>query len=967
MGRCTRTAGGACLTSACWVLWVALTASLILLATVHVRRELTVPEFLIHRLETKLKFAQLSAQFGRTAFDPAGNIVLEDVRLYGAGLDEPLARAAAVRLHLDLWAVASGDFDVREIELTGVQLDCPAIVSPTGTSEPIVRDLGATIRRERDQWEVPQAFFLAGKLLVSAQVRWQLAASTGPRRQLPADLLKNYCALARRAIEALQHTQRLDNPRLLLRIEGRTGTQPRLHAELTAQSATLPGPPAATGPTSILAEDLHLVADTAWRPGGLDPASVTVEAGRIQGPQGLTVTHAWMQTGGHLEFQPLKWIGGPVSFSAASITRGEDFVTHPRATLWFDSLPQLRAEVAALAQGNSPLALSALVNPAAKTAAIDFTATLAPGLLDNAAARAAVWRKSRILAQLRFGEAVDIAGHASLAPGWKLAQATATARLGAVLGYGVDITRVSAELTVDPQHLLVEPIVLHRPGAEVRGSYAMDLKSQDYRFLLRGHFFPESISPWFSGWWPRLWDDFEFGQRGPDADVDILGRWRSPERSIVYGWADMAPVTLRGVPLDRVRATIFIRSEHYDILSFDARRGALQAVGGFTRHDDPATHTPQWINFDLRSTLPLREGAKLLGPEGVRTAEPFDFAEPPTIAAAGRIEWTPTGIRDDIRASASAPGVFRFHDFPVDNARFAFDLKEGGLAVREIAGEVAGGKLTGSATVTGPQQSRQLAFTGQLLGANLAGTVKTWADYRSRTAPPGTAPLPDSAHQLGANGKLDLHLSATGPLDNLYGLQGSGTAEVRGAEIAEIAVFGMLSRALRGTFLGFTSLRFSDAQARFTLERENLNFSSLKLTGPSAAIRCHGLYSMPTNSLNFNVALFPFRESSFPVFNLIGVVLDPLSRALEIRLSGTLSKPEWTLAAGSGSLPSSSPLHPMLHSELGAAAGQAVPPPGTSAPPAALPSPPPPASATATPPPSAVAPPPPAKTASPAH
>lgn len=904
-GRCSRTAGSACLTSACWLLWIALTVSLVLLATIHFQRELTVPGFLLRRIEQKLQTAQISAHFGRTAFDPSGNIVLEDVRLYATGLNEPLARAAAVRLHLNLWAVATGGFDVSELQLTDVQLDCPAIVSPTGTSEPIVRDLGITLRRERDQWEVPLAFFHAGKVLVSAEIRWELAASTGTRRQLPPDLLKNYYAFAPRAIEALEHTRRLDNARLRLRIEGRSGTAPRLHAELAAERASLPGPTVAGQTTTLLAEDLRLVADTAWRLGGLDPATVSLTVGRLLGPQDVSVTHAWMRTSGHLEFKPLKWIGGPVTFSAAAITRGDDLVAHPRATVWLESLPRLRAELAALVNGDSPLSLTAAIDSTAKSAAIDYSGTLAPALLNTAAARAAAWRKSPLLSRLSFRESAQIEGHATFKPGWQFGEASACARIDSVLGCGVDIDRVSAELTINPQRLLVTPIALHHSTIDVRGSYEMDLKTRDYRFLLHGQFFPESINPWLGEWWPRLWKnlDFKFDQRGPATDIDILGRWRSPERSLVYGWADVSALSLRGVPLDHVRTTLFIRQEHYDILSFDARRGALQAAGTFTRHDDSITRNPQWLSFDVRSTLPLRESAQLLGPEGVRTAAPFDFAEPPTVVASGRVDWTPEGIRDDIHATAAAPGVFRFHDFPVDNARFGFDLKDGAIAVREIAGEIAGGKLSGSANVTGPPKDRRLAFEGQLLGANLPGTVKTWAAYRALTAEPGTVPLPDSAQQLGANGVLDLHLNATGPLDNLYGLQGSGTAEIRKAEIAEIAMFGLLSRALRGTLFGFTSLRFSDAQAHFAIERENLNFTSLKLTGPSAAIKGHGLYTMPTSALNFNVALFPFRESSFPVFSLIGVVLDPLSRALEVRLSGTLNKPEWTFAAGAESIP----------------------------------------------------------------
>ena len=899
--RCAHNLGGACLTSVCWLLWVALGATLILLATVYFRRELTVPDFLLRRLEQKLEFAHLSARFGRTAFDPRGNLVLEDVRLYGAGIEEPLARAAAIRLHLDFWAVTGGDFDVRRIEITDARLDCPALVSPSGVSEPIVADLGATIRHENDTWEIPDASFRSGRVLITARVRWP-APAAGPRRQLPSDLLKHYIALARRAADVLRHTETLEEARLQLAITGDPGTPPRLHAELAVGHAQYRAIP---GLEPVVAEDLRVVADTAWRPGGLDPASLVITAGRLAGPHGISVSNPWARTSGHLAFAPLRWFGGPVEFSAAVVHRGPDTAAHPRATIWFDSLSQLRADLATLIQGESPVRLRATVDTAARTAEADIDATLAPALLNDAAARAAVWRKSRILARLAFAEPAELTGHVSLAPGWKLREARATARAGAAVAYGLALERTQAEVVIDPHRLLVAPLVFHGRGTAVRGSYGMDLKTQDYRFLLDGHFFPSSIDDWFSEWWTRLWNDFQFGARPPETSIDVIGRWRSPELSVVYGWADIAPVGLRGVPLDHLRATFFIRPEHYDILSFEGRRGALAARGGFTRHDDSETKQPRWIDFAFRSTLPLAEGARFFGPEGTRTVEPFVFAQPPEIAATGRMEWTDAGLRQNIHATAAASGEFRFHEFPVQNARIALDLVDSAIHVRSIAAELAGGPLAGSATVTGPADARRLAFSGTLKGANLAGTVRTWADYRARTALPGTPPLPDSATRLGEKGRLDLALEAAGPLEDLYALQGQGNATVRGAELAEIEMFGALSRLLRGTLLGFTSLQFTDADAKFALNGEHLDFTALQLTGPSAAIKGKGRYTMPDSSLGFNVALFPFRESSFPVFSVLGTMLTPLSHAFEIRLGGTLAQPEWSLAAGADALPPS--------------------------------------------------------------
>jgi len=502
--HCAHNVASACLTSVCWLLWIAMLASMILLATIYFRRELTVPDFLLRRLEQKLEFAHLSARFGRTSFDPRGNLVLEDVRLYGSGIDEPLARAAAVRLHLDFWAVTSGDFDVHRIEVTDARLDCPAIVSPSGVSEPLVADLGATITRTGEDWEIPDASFHAGKVFVTANVSWHLparAAASGPRRQLPADLLRSYIDLARKAAGTLHRAEPFEGARLHLAVVGQPQTPPRIHAEIAVERVSIPLSPELA---PLLAEDLRIVADTVWRPGGLDPATVTVTAARISGPQGVVVFHPWLRTGGHLALDPVRWHGGPVEFSAAAIARGDDSLAHPRATVRLDSLPRLRADLAVLARGASPIDLHVDVDTAAHSAEVDLDATLAPSLLKDAAARAAVWRKSRILAQLDFSEPAELTGHVSLAPGWKLREARATAHLGDSLAYGVQLDRIDAEVVIDPQKLLVEPLVFHRTDTDVRGSYGMDLKTQDYRFLLQGHFFPFAIDPWFSEWWPRL-------------------------------------------------------------------------------------------------------------------------------------------------------------------------------------------------------------------------------------------------------------------------------------------------------------------------------------------------------------------------------------------------------------------------------------------------------------------------------
>jgi hypothetical protein len=51
-------------------------------------------------------------------------------------------------------------------------------------------------------------------------------------------------------------------------------------------------------------------------------------------------------------------------------------------------------------------------------------------------------------------------------------------------------------------------------------------------------------------------------------------------------------------------------------------------------------------------------------------------------------------------------------------------------------------------------------------------------------------------------------------------------------------------------------------------------------------------------TLDFATKVFPFDENSSVVGNAVGFVLTPFSRALEVKLSGTLNSPSWIFAYG---------------------------------------------------------------------
>jgi len=279
--------------------------------------------------------------------------------------------------------------------------------------------------------------------------------------------------------------------------------------------------------------------------------------------------------------------------------------------------------------------------------------------------------------------------------------------------------------------------------------------------------------------------------------------------------------------------------------------------------------------------------------------KPFVFEDRADVDVSGIVDFRSSGgFSEDITAHIGSAGTFRFFEFPVQNAAFNVRSRDGVIDVRDATADLASGRLTGTALSNPSAAGRTVQFNAKLAAARMDELSAAYTDFRRRSLPPGT-PEPDPTENvLSGRGLLNMELAAEGPASNPWGFSGKGTAQVSQAELGRIRIFGPLSKLFEGTIFNFTSFRLTDATTQFTLKGDTLVFAPLELTGPSAQLRSFGNYTMPTSVLEFNTTIFPFRESSMPVMGLIGLVLEPFSRALEVRLTGTLSKPQWSFAAG---------------------------------------------------------------------
>lgn len=855
------------------------------------RRDVPIPDFVLRRIERRLEQAQVRVEFGRSAFDPGGVLLLEHVKFFAAGIPDAMAEARAIRVRFNPWLLAAGYFELHDLVLEDGRIVCPAQLSPTGTGRPLVDRLRFEAVRQDAGWKFSGVDGLLGGVRVHAAVE---VADVGGAAAAPIDSgrwLAEVLQGERLAARWLGELDRCEQPRLELTL--RVPSRDRLAATLAATAARVELP----GGIEVLDVGVQTSAAGEFVAGELAlPLEIRLREAKC--PQGWGARDVLLTTELRLRSSAVPELPAAAVLTATDVQAPEDVLGYARLAVHREGAHRGRFRLDGLHEAGA-VRLTGSGDVSAGAGTLRLEARLSPEPLNEIVARVATWRKSQFLEKLTFESPAAVAATAQLSAGWKLARADAAVQVGAAVASGVPLRSARAEVAFADGQLDVQRIVLQQGESEVRGSYTMDVATRDYRFLLGGHVFPEGISPWFHEWWPRLWRDFEFRGPPPLADVDVRGRWFSPDLSVVAGRMIAAPLILRGVPLERADVFYFIRPEHYDIVRFDARRGAQRAAGTFTRRDDPETHQPQRIDFDFASNLPLAEGAVFFGPEGRETVEPYVFAQAPEVEARGRIDWRDGHPSEAISARVRSTGEFRFNGFPVENARFAFTLRDNDIDLPELTADLAGGKLQGKAGVTGPAQARRLSFTGSLLGADLTRTVNTWNAFRASTGDAAaTAHSASVASNLGTRGRLDLELAAAGPLENLMGLRGTGRAHIVGAELGQVQMLGFLSRLLQGSLFGFTSLRFTNAEAAFAVEETELNFSKLTFTGPSSRLEGKGRYRMPDEKLDFHVSLRPFRESDFALANLIGIVLEPIARVLEVKLTGTLAHPDWAFAAG---------------------------------------------------------------------
>ncbi len=895
--RGTRLCGACLLGLARWTLWLALCLLLALQVWVATSQELAVPGFVLRMLEARLALSRVQVKFGHAQFDPSGRILIDGLTLSLPAFAEPIAVTRAAYLEFDPWLLLAGKFEPRRLHLSGTSFAVPAMLSRSGRSEDVLRDLDATFHLGENELVIEHLTARIAGIAVTAQGAIHLTPQPNPAQvgplPIPDYLGAHYPDLCRQLIRVADRLTALDQPELRLDLAPSNTRGAIATVTVIARGFTLTEPYPVQARGLRLTTRFPLQGDTPV----MAPLNLTVDDLKLGGEVLLHAVTAQLRGPLRPEqytYEPREMLlradrvsahGLVLSRVSARISTRGFTLPAPAAA----ALPRLQGELAAELAGQ-PLAIRGRADLAQQTARFRVDGALSPALLEPIGA--AIGHDVR--PYIGFGAPVQLGIDVTFAPGWQFAGLAGRVRASQVDAYHVPIDEGGGEIEFDGRHFIARHAFARLGENFARGSFEQDFSNLQFRFLLEGRLRPLEISGWFGKWWPAFFDDFVFPLVPPDASVDVAGQWKQGRLSTVFVYADSTAPVIHDVKFDHMRTLIYIRPNFFDDQELFATIGAGSARGSFTREIDPGTYALVGMSLNFDSTLGLDVPGKIFGPAVTDQLSAFRFEHPPVVKFQAQFDGPASarGVHQAMKIEAQSNGGFAFNGFPLSNLSFRADLHDDELKLDDVTVNFAGGTVTGKARVWGQDAARRLGFDYALRDGSLGQAVRVLEEFaaRQKGQPP---PPPGKFVQDKAGVKLELAASAEGLYADPYSFKGEGHATLDGAALGEVHLLGLLSE-----LLPFTSLRFTSAQANFRVEGPRLVFSEVTATGANSAIDAHGSYALDQHTLDFKARVNPFRESKFLPTVVIGAVLTPFASVLEVKLTGTLEKPAWSFVNG---------------------------------------------------------------------
>jgi len=844
------------------------------------------PGFVLRLMENKLEARGAALSMKGVRITPNGRIIIEEPILRSNELQDTIAQADSITIKINPSLLIFGSLNITNVSISNGRFLAPAVLSPSGVSQVIADRIDLNIDNNRKSLSINFAklqsknlrFFASGSL----KKDFLLIPQGRPPKTLGALLINNLPKFW----EIEKHFQLIDQADIQARFDVRSKEKQTIELTTTVPKCELPNK-TRISTVRIKAQlpesgglALEVTADTAHLPQEL----------RVANPK---LSAVWPQLPTRESWLPTLFAAHAAHVEKAETPALSGFVAE-------GSILDSKVSYAGLFTfAQKAFSISGNHNLVNKTTHINLEGEIgqhAPNAI------AALLKQPSLATIATIHEAPYLKASATLDESFKPLTTNAFLDAGPITIQGARFDRSLAFAETKGPHLSVPDIFL-RSGKQ-NGWLGIDynLATKKRRFLIDGLFDPNTLNDWFPPWWADFWsENFQFPEGGFYCLLDSRGTHGQPDAQRITGLGMSPNLGIRGEPMDFLRTRMFIRLHYFDLYDFDLRRPEGRAEGETQIYvaRDPVDQKDKlsglWI--DATSSIDPRIGPTVLyeiATDIEEILEPYAFENPPTVKAIASTKRIQGEFQYEAELDIDMPEAFTFFDYPLDGAKSKVFLENDIIRIPEATASLGAGVVRAKADIFDDDITLEASLEKANFGKALQATVQYFA-----VDDPTIAEDVEIDKLTDYGGLINMDFAGTGILGDSLSYEGKGVYNIKKADLGKLQMFGLLSKVLEATPLRFSTLSFENAVGSYSAHKTYLEYPDLLMTGPAARVKAEGRYNLDAELLDFKAKLFPFRQSSMPVMALVGVVLEPLSHALEVRLTGTLGEPKVSLFSGS--------------------------------------------------------------------
>lgn len=450
---------------------------------------------------------------------------------------------------------------------------------------------------------------------------------------------------------------------------------------------------------------------------------------------------------------------------------------------------------------------------------------------------------------------------------------------------------LNSHFTYIPNQIFNSKTYTHSKHGPFNINASINLNTEVYHFELFGFTNPKDYNSILPKWWSNMFQRFTYHEQSQSQGNFVFhGNFKNPIPDLLFGSVHAENLEYKKVFVTDADLMITSSNLFTDIQIKNASTKTGYAKGNvqLTVKRD-AFQSPESVRLDLESKLELEDTKALFGNTVRNIITEFETETNPTVSLKAVL----FNSYYKQHKNKSYYNLFIFSDQPVQFRQRTLDYlyadvfgRNGEHYIRNAEAGFANGQLAFSADIT---EAKTTDPQIRLI-ANLQNSDSEKAIHALFKEDSAEESLTENSEQL-----LSLELNSKGSLLNSHKHIGDGTLKITGKNLAKIHLLGPFSKALNELKIPIGSFGLNELQSRFYIKNETIAVHNLEINGDQTHIFGEGTYNIENNAIHFNVKMDLLKNAnlSFSLLGTIGDLINPVTKLLSFKVTGTPQKQIW--------------------------------------------------------------------------